>query len=107
MIFADGSADQIAWLKKRGVRAAERVAGESACRLRARSFRPVHIERKAKHDEACLFAGRQFDEPPGIIAELPALNGLDRGCYPAGDIADRNADRPGSEIKADDGCAGE
>ena len=48
-----------------------KVAGEGAGRLRARSFRAVHVDRQPEHDAGGAPLGGKIEDAPGIEVETP------------------------------------
>ena len=82
------------------------IAGEGARRLRARTFRAVHIDRQAEHEADRAALGRQRQQPFRVSREIFARHGLDAGRQPPVRIADRDADGFGTEIEPDQAAAG-
>ena len=88
----------------RSVKAGE-IAGEGAGRLRAGPLAAVHVDRQPQHEADGLALGGDLEQPGGIGLEGLALDGLDAGRKAAVGIGNRNADRLGAEVEADQRAA--
>ena len=81
------------------------VARECACRLRARPFAAVHVDRQPEYKADRAPLGRERQQASNIGRERRAADGLDAGRESAVGIAAGNADGLGAEIEADERAA--
>jgi hypothetical protein len=82
------------------------VADEGAGGLRAWAFRTVEIGRQADDETADLMLGGKVEEARHVERKLAAADGLERRCNRAQHVGEREAECLGSDINADQTCAG-
>ena len=81
-----------------------KIAREGARRLRARTFRSIHIERQADDERRGVKFIHERDEPRRVLGKFRAPDRDKRRCDPPLHVGERKADSLGAEIGADERC---
>ena len=79
-----------------------KIAGKGARRLNSRALGSVHVERQAQDDGDHLVLPDEFDNALGVLGELGALDGFERGGRIAHAVRNGDADCLGPKIETHD-----